>query len=67
MNWQVALDSAAFADSPSHEQFLPGWEPYKEAMDTLKSSLLNDPALDLSTAIPELEGQLTTIFEENAS
>jgi multiple sugar transport system substrate-binding protein len=67
VNWQVALDSAAFADSPSHEQFLPGWEPYKEAMDTLKSSLLNDPALDLATAIPELEEQLTTIFEENAS
>jgi multiple sugar transport system substrate-binding protein len=67
VNWQVALDSAAYADSPSHEQFLPGWEPYKEAMDVLKSSILTDPALDLATAIPDLEDQLTTIFQENAS
>jgi multiple sugar transport system substrate-binding protein len=67
VNWQVALDSAAFADAPSHEQFLPGWEPYKEAMDTVKSGILTDPALDLDVAIADLEEQLTTIFQENAS
>jgi len=67
VNWQVALDSAAFADAPSHEQFLPGWEPYKEAMDVIKSGILTDPDLDLGTAIADLEEQLTTIFEENAS
>jgi multiple sugar transport system substrate-binding protein len=66
VNWQVALDSAAFADAPSHEQFLPGWEQYKEAMDTLQSGLLTDPDLDLDAAIPELEANLTAIFEENA-
>jgi len=65
VNWQVALDSAGFADNPSHETFLPGWEPYKEAMDTLKSALLTDPALDLDAAIPQLEADLTTIFQEN--
>jgi multiple sugar transport system substrate-binding protein len=67
VNWQVALDSAAYADSPSHEQFLPGWEPYKEAMDVVKSGILTDPDLDLAATIADLEGQLTTIFEENAS
>ena len=65
VNWQVALDSAAYADNPSHETFLPGWEPYKEAMDTLKSAVLTDPALDLDTAITQLEADLTTIFQEN--
>ena len=66
VNWQVALDSAAYADSPSHEQFVPGWEQYKEAMDTLKSALLTDPGLDLDAAIPQLEADLTTIFQENS-
>jgi len=66
VNWQVALDSAAFADVPSHEQFLAGWEEYKEAMDTLQSAILTDPALNLDTSIVELETNLTSIFEENA-
>jgi multiple sugar transport system substrate-binding protein len=65
VNWQVALDSAAYADNPSHETFLPGWEPYKEAMGTLSNALLTDPALDLDAAITQLEADLTTIFQEN--
>jgi len=66
VNWQVALDSAAYADVPSHEQFLAGWEEYKEAMDTLQSAILTDPVLNLDASIVELETNLTSIFEENA-
>ncbi|HVR78957.1 MAG TPA: sugar ABC transporter substrate-binding protein [Acidimicrobiia bacterium] len=66
VNWQVALDSAAFAESPSHEQFVPGWEEYKEATETLKSAILTDPDLDLDAGIADLEEQLTAIFQENA-
>src|SRR3970282_1758984 len=66
VNWQVAVDSAAFADAPSHEQFLPGWEQYKEAMDTLQRAVLTDPELDLDAAIADLEKNLTAIFEKNA-
>jgi hypothetical protein len=36
-------------------------------MDVVKSAILTDPDLDLATTIADLEGQLTTIFEENAS
>lgn len=35
-------------------------------MDTLQSGVLTDPDLDLDAAIPELEANLTAIFEENA-
>lgn len=66
VNWQVALDSASYADSPSHETIVPGWEPYKERMGTLLSAILTDPALDLDAAIAETETDLTAIFEENA-
>lgn len=65
VNWDVVLAGAEHSEVPSHEAFLPGWEPYKEAMDTLKSALLTDPDLDLPSAIADLEAQLTMIFQEN--
>jgi multiple sugar transport system substrate-binding protein len=66
VNWQVALDSAAYAETPSHETIVPGWEPYKERMGTLLSAILTDPALDLDAAITQTEADLTTIFQENS-
>ena len=48
VNWQVALDSANYADSPSHELFVPGWDAYKLRLDDLKSAILSDPDLDLA-------------------
>lgn len=65
VNWNVFLAGAEHSEVPSHETWLPGWEPYKEAMDTLKSALLTDPDLDLPSAITDLEAQLTTIFSSN--
>jgi multiple sugar transport system substrate-binding protein len=66
VNWDVILDSAAYADSPSHETALPGWDAYKLTLDDLQSSLLSDPNLDLDAAIATAESNLTTIFQENA-
>lgn len=66
VNWDVILDSAAYADNPSHETALPGWDAYKLTLDDLQSSLLSDPGLDLDAAIAEVEADLTTIFQENA-
>ena len=66
VNWDVILDSAAYADSPSHEAWVPGWDEYKLAMADLQSGLLSDPTLDLAAAIAEMEAQLTTVFQENA-
>jgi multiple sugar transport system substrate-binding protein len=65
VNWQVALDSAQFADSPSHELFMPGWDAYKLRMDDLKSALLTSPDLDLEAELATLEGDLSAIFAEN--
>ncbi len=65
VNWDVFLAGAEHSEVPSHEAYLPGWEQYKAAMDVLLSGLLTDPTLDLSTAIPNLEAELTTIFSSN--
>ncbi len=66
VNWQVALDSANYADSPSHELFVPGWDAYKLRLDDLKSAILSDPDLDLAAEIAVVESELTAIFAENS-
>jgi multiple sugar transport system substrate-binding protein len=66
VNWQVASDSASYADNPSHETMVPGWQEYKERTEVLKSAILTDPALDLAAGISDLEADLTTIFQANA-
>ncbi len=65
VNWQVALDSVAFADVPSHETFVPGWTEYIAATEVLKSAMLTDPELDLDAGIADLESELSTLFESS--
>jgi multiple sugar transport system substrate-binding protein len=65
VNWEVAIDSANFADAPSHELYVPGWDAYKLRMGDLQSALLSDPELDLASEVATLETELTTIFAEN--
>jgi multiple sugar transport system substrate-binding protein len=66
VNWQVALDGAAFADDPSHEAAVPGWGEYKVRLGELESAILSDAELDVDAAIADAESDLTIIFEENA-
>jgi multiple sugar transport system substrate-binding protein len=66
VNWQTVLEGAAFADSPSHETFLPGWGEYKVRLGELESAILSDPALDVGAAIADVETDLTTIFQGNS-
>jgi|FLYL01.1.fsa_nt_gi multiple sugar transport system substrate-binding protein len=66
VNWQVAQASADFADNPSHEQWLPGWDEYKLRLDDAKSALLSDPNLDLDAEIADIEADLTEIFRANS-
>lgn len=66
VNWQVALDGAAFADDPSHESAVPGWGEYKVRLAELESGILSDSALDVDAAIADAEADLTVIFEQNA-
>lgn len=64
VNWAISDASAAFADVPSHEQFVPGWLAYKLRLDEFESGQKSDPALDFDAAVAELEADLTAIFAE---
>ena len=64
VNWGISDASAAFADIPSHEQFVPGWDAYKLRMADMESALLSDPTLDIDAGVAELETDLTAIFAE---
>ena len=66
VNWQVALEGAAFADDPSHEAAVPGWGEYKVRLAELESAILSDPNLDVNSGIADLEADLSTIFQRNA-
>jgi multiple sugar transport system substrate-binding protein len=66
VNWQVILDSANYADEPSHETFLPGWGEYKVRNSEFESAILADPSLDVDAGIAQTESDLTIIFEQNA-
>ena len=65
VNWQVALDSANYADVPSHETFVPGWDEYKLRLGDLQSAILSDPDLDLDAEIATVESDLTAVFQAN--
>ena len=66
VSWQVALDSAAYADVPSHEQATPGWDEYKLALADFESAQLSDPDLDMEAAVADLEERLDAIFASHA-
>ncbi|WP_370324988.1 ABC transporter substrate-binding protein [Euzebya sp.] len=66
VTWEVAMDSAAYADVPSAEQAVPGWDEYKLALADLESAQLSDPDLDMAAAVADLEAELTDIFAASA-
>ena len=64
VNWAISDASAQYADIPSHEQFVPGWDAYKLRMADMESALLSDPTLDIDAGVAVLETDLTAIFAE---
>jgi multiple sugar transport system substrate-binding protein len=64
VNWEISGASAAYADVPSHEQFVPGWLAYKLRLDEFESGQKGDPNLDIDAAVADLESDLNTIFAE---
>jgi multiple sugar transport system substrate-binding protein len=62
VRWQVALDSLAYADTPSHEQTLPNDDQVWARIRAFDQLLQGDPALDLDAAIDQLQRDLTNIF-----
>ena len=65
VNWQVAVDSLAYPDVPSHEQDMPNFLKAQDRFGAFWSLLNTTPELDVEAEIDTLQGEMDTIFKEN--
>lgn len=63
--WDVINRAAEYADAPSHQQYLPGWNGYVERMEVLLAEMQAKPNLNLGAAVRALEADLRRIFADN--
>jgi multiple sugar transport system substrate-binding protein len=62
VNWQVAVDSLAFPDSPSHEGNMPNFDEAEARIDQFETLIDTDPNADLAAQAAALQTDLTAIF-----
>ncbi len=63
-NWQVAIDSLAYPDVPSHEQDMPNFLKTQDRIGAFWSLLNTTPDLDIDAEIENLKNDMQTIFSE---
>lgn len=64
VNWQVAKDSLAYPDIPSHEQDMPNFLKSQDRWGAFWSKLLSTPGLDVDAEIDALLADLAVIYAE---
>jgi multiple sugar transport system substrate-binding protein len=62
VNWQVAVDSLAYPDSPSHESNMPNFDEAEARIDEFETLIDTDPNADLAAQAASLQTDLTAIF-----
>ncbi len=63
VNWQVAVDSLAFAGDPSYAAFLPNYDDTLQRLDGFRIQLFGTEGLDLNAAIARLEAELQAVVD----
>lgn len=63
VNWDVALASQAFPDTPSHEGNLPNFAEATARIGELEQRISSEPDLDVVAAAEELRDDLQLIFD----
>jgi multiple sugar transport system substrate-binding protein len=66
INWQVAIDSASYPDSPQYETWMPNLVLAEERSNAFWKLLQSEPDLDIDAEIDRLEADLQALFEEAA-
>lgn len=66
VNWQVAKDSLAFPDIPSHEQDMPNFLKSQDRWGAFWSNLASTPGLDVDAEIDALLSDLASIYAETS-
>lgn len=64
VNWQVAVDSLAYADNPSHEGDMPNLARAKERIGQFQTLYQSQPDIDIDAEIDLLVSDLQAIFDE---
>lgn len=64
VNWQVAIDSLAYADSPNHEYAMPNYLKAKDRIGAFQSLIESTPDLDIAAELEKLVADLDVIFHE---
>ena len=62
VNWQVAIDSLAYPDVPSHEGNMPNFDEAEARIDEFETLIDSDPNADMAAEAARLQADLTTIF-----
>jgi multiple sugar transport system substrate-binding protein len=63
VDWQVAVDSVQYADSPSFEAWVPNYQESFDSLQSFISVLRTDPDLDVEAAIDDFMEQLQVIYD----
>jgi multiple sugar transport system substrate-binding protein len=63
INWDVAVDSIAYADNPNHESWMPSFLETTDRYNEFWNYLANTPGLDVDAEMEVLLADLQTIFD----
>lgn len=64
VNWQVAIDSLAYPDDPSHEADMPNFLKAQNILQAFSTTLRTTPDLDLDATLTQLQSDLQSAFDE---
>jgi multiple sugar transport system substrate-binding protein len=64
VNWQVAIDSLAYPDDPSHEADMPNFLKAQNDLQTFTTALRSDPTIDVDAGLTTLQQTLQADFDE---
>ncbi|MDX1663657.1 MAG: extracellular solute-binding protein [Candidatus Promineifilaceae bacterium] len=63
VNWDVVVDSMAYADSPNHEAWMPAFQETNDKYNEYWNRWVETPGLDMDAEIDNLLVDLQRIFE----
>jgi multiple sugar transport system substrate-binding protein len=63
VNWQVVMDSIAYADNPNHESYMPSFQEASTRYTQFYDLMVSTAGLDLAKEESALKADLTGIFK----
>jgi multiple sugar transport system substrate-binding protein len=63
INWDVVVDSMAYADNPNHESWMPSFLETTDRYNEFWNYAANTPGLDMDAEIEALRADLQAIFD----